>query len=505
MKIKVEARSEVHELIVNPGHRLLSSLQEADIPVNAACGGNGSCTKCRVKIKEGFVGISTADRKAFSEEELQNGWRLSCQATPRTHISCLVPDVENLNAKARIVLHKDILETPELFLTCDLGSTGVVVSIGNKKGEALVEAHLLNKQVRYGADVMTRLKVAQDRGVELLHEKLVETLELCLKEIETVVPALYSKVMNKGGGPSIKSGGPKLYCSGNSALVSFLHNWNISELAVYPFQPLHKEAFESYSQKLGLTLHSLPLLGGFVGADTFAGLYYLKSLNPEEPWMLVDIGTNTEIVINNGKGEWYFSSAPAGPAFEGGNIVQGMRAEAGAISHAHFLNNTWDIETIGNDKPRGICGSGLIDILFEGVKAGLIQKDGYLPTSKLALNEEIYLIADDIREFQLAKSATRTACDLLIQRAGVTPKTLYLAGTFAQHLNPTSIQGIGLLPTDVPLKAIGNASLLGTLLYAASSEEEQQDFNLEVSKRLKGVELALQNDFQDAFVKNLNF
>jgi len=495
MKIKVEARSETHELIVNSGHRLLSTLQNADIPVNAACGGAGSCTKCRVKIKEGFVGITTADRKAFSEIELNAGWRLSCQATPRTNISCLVPDVENLRAKPRIVVHKSVVETEKLFFACDLGSTGVVVAISNQKGEALVEAHLLNKQVRYGADVMTRLKVAQDRGVELLHEKVIETLDLCLKELQLSQAALFETAKKS----------KKLYCSGNSALVSFLHNWNISELAVFPFQPLHREAFESHSDKLDLTLYSLPLLGGFVGADTFAGLYYLASLKPEEPWMLVDIGTNTEIVINNGKGELYFSSAPAGPAFEGGNIVQGMRAESGAISHAQFKNNAWELETIGNDKARGICGSGLIDILFEGVKAGLIQQDGYLPTPKLELNEEIYLIADDIREFQLAKSATRTACDLLIERAGVTPKTLYLAGTFAQHLNADSIRGIGLLPTEIHMKAIGNSSLLGTQLYAAASEDEQKHFNNELSKGLKPIELALQNDFQEAFVKNLNF
>jgi len=494
MKIKVESRAETFELNVNPGHKLLHHLQEADIPVNAACGGNGSCTKCRVKIKEGFVGITKADQKAFSEAELATGWRLSCQATPRTNISCLVPDVENLNAKPRVIFQTQNPQSKNPTLACDLGSTGIVVAIGDESGHSLIEAHLLNKQVRFGADVMTRLKVAQERGVGVLNEKLIESLQLCLNELQKAAPELFEKAKAKG-----------LFCSGNSAIVSFLHNWNIAELAVYPFQPLHKEYFESQNSKLGLTLKTLPLLGGFVGADTYAGLYYLQTLKPEEPWMLVDIGTNTEIVLNNGKNDWFFSSAPAGPAFEGGNIVQGMRAESGAISHAEFKNGQWQIETIGNDKARGICGSGLMDILYESVKAELIGKDGYLPGNKLSVSEDIYLIADDIREFQLAKSATRTACDLLMKRAGSKPKTIYLAGTFAAHLREDSVKGIGLLDKDIPLVTIGNSSLGGTLLYAAASEKDRIQFNESMQSKLKAVELAMQNDFQDAFVQNLNF
>ncbi|MEI7440887.1 MAG: ASKHA domain-containing protein [bacterium] len=494
MKIKVESRSENFELQVNVGHKLLHFLQDAGIPVNAACGGAGSCTKCRVKIKEGFVAITAADRKAFSESELAAGWRLSCQAHPRTNLNCLVPDVENLNAKPRVIVSKEQSPCSNPVLVCDLGSTGVVVALANESGRILVETHLLNKQVRFGADVMTRLKVAQDRGVSLLHEKILESLEPCLKEIEKASPELFAKAKQKG-----------LFCSGNSAILSFLHNWDISSLAVFPFQPLHKESFETFSEKLKINLKSLPLLGGFVGADTFAGLYYIETLKAQEPWMLVDIGTNTEIVLANGKGDFYFSSAPAGPAFEGGNIVQGMRAEAGAISHAFYRNSKWDLETIGQDKARGICGSGLMDILFEAVNGELLQKDGYLPDGKLMLNEEIYLVADDVREFQLAKSATRTACDLLIDRAGVRPQKIFLAGTFAEHLREESVRGIGLLPEQIPFETIGNSSLKGTLLFAIASSQEQKRYSAELLKKLKPLELALQDDFQDAFVRNLNF
>ncbi|MEO5668602.1 MAG: ASKHA domain-containing protein [Bdellovibrionota bacterium] len=494
MKIKVDCRGESLLIDVPAGFRLLEGLSANEIPVNAACGGNGSCQKCRVQVKDGFVGVTASDRKAFSASEIGEGWRLSCQAIVRTNMSCLVPDVESLRAVPRLVKHATLAEgavSPRLV--CDLGSTGVVVAIGDEKGRSLVEAHLLNQQVRFGADVMSRLKAVQDKGILPLHDSLVKTLGVCLNALSTEAPDLFAKAFPHG-----------LFCSGNSALVSFLHSWDTQTLAVSPFQPLSTEASTTQSAALGLDLHSLPLLGGFVGADTFAGLLALKDLSPEEPWMLVDVGTNTEIVVAAGDRLW-FSSAPAGPAFEGGNIALGMRAEPGAIAHAYYIDGEWRLETIGSDKAKGICGSGIVDAIFEGVKAGLLSADGFLPGGRLSIGETVYLLADDVREFQLAKSATRTACDLLVKRAGVVPKTLYLAGTFADHLRADAARGTGLLPPDATLVTLGNASLRGTLLWAAASASLRESWTREIKTRATPVELALQDDFQDAFIKNLNF
>jgi len=496
VKIKVDCRGEQLQIEVPSGFRLLEGLTANEISVNAACGGNGSCQKCRVRVKEGFVGVTAADRKAFNAAEIAEGWRLSCQAVVRTNMACLVPDVESLRAVPRLVRHARLAEGAESpILVCDLGSTGVVVAIGDEKARPLLEAHLLNRQVRFGADVMSRLKAVQDKGMAPLHEAIVKTLAPCLKALELEAPELYGRA-RRGG----------LFCSGNSALVSFLHAWNTDTLAVSPFQPVSRDAASTVSEALGLTLHSLPLLGGFVGADTFAGVLALmeRSPAPPSPWMLVDVGTNTEIVLST-EDELWFSSAPAGPAFEGGNIALGMRAEAGAIAHARYAGGAWNFETIGNDKPRGICGSGLVDAIFESVEAGLISRDGFVPGGRLELGDAVYLLADDIREFQLAKSATRTACDLLMERAGVRPQTLYLAGAFADHLREDAARGTGLLPPDIKTLAIGNASLQGTLLWAAASSEEREEWTRDIEARRKPVELALQDDFQDAFIRNLNF
>lgn len=495
MRIEVRSRGETTELQVPPGAKLLSYLQEAAIPVNAACGGNGSCHKCRVKVEQGFLGITSTDRKAFRESELTQGWRLSCQAQPKTAVSVFLPSAESVKSKPRVIAHDAALErhrNSELVLVCDLGSTGVVVAIAAHKGPVLMEAHLLNRQVRFGADVMTRLHAAQNQGVGVLQKAIDETLLLCCKAIEEKEPDLFKKASAQG-----------MVCSGNSAMTSFLHGWDISSLAVSPFQPVSRDASESEHHSLRCI--SLPLLAGFVGGDTVAGILAVEARGAEEPWMLVDVGTNTEIVINNGRGELWLSSAPAGPAFEGGNIAQGMRAETGAISQAQYVDGKWKLETIGGDVPKGVCGSGLIDAIYESVKASLILRDGYLPGGRLDLTPEISLLADDIREFQLAKSATRTAAELLMNRADIVPKKIFLAGTFAQHLKMDSVHGVGLLPPDIPAEAIGNASLEGAVIFASMTPQERQEIMNRLELLRRPVELALQDDFQDRFVKNLGF
>lgn len=497
MKIRAENSDGITEIPLSSGLTLLEHLREAGVFVNAACGGKGSCQKCRVQLKEGFLAATSLDKKIFSSEELQSGWRLSCQSRPKTNCVVRVPETESFKSKARVIttsFEPDLIAS----LVCDLGSTGVVLAAQSASNSIAIESHLLNRQVKFGSDVMTRLNVAQHQSVEPLQKSLFETIHLLAKGLST--EATFS-VQNK-----------IIYCSGNSAMVSFLQGWDISQLAVSPYQPfsIHSEEVNSkflndFSMLSNVKLKTLPLFGGFVGADTFAGVTYVeKKLKPTRPWMLVDIGTNTEIVLCDANGTLWFCSAPAGPAFEGGNISQGMRAEPGAISKAKF-SSKWNFETIGDDKPKGICGSGLIDVLAEAAEHRLMDSDGYLPEGKLQLNQSISLLADDIREFQLAKSATRSACELLINHSQTRPEVIYLAGTFAQHLNLESVSRVGLLPKGISVEQIGNSSLMGTLIWSRLSDAEQAALETEMQSRSKQIELALQDEFQQIFVKNLNF
>ncbi len=496
MKIEVSSRGEEKRLEVNPGLKLLDFLQEAEISVNAACGGKGTCHKCRVQIQEGFAAVTATDRKAFQESELQKGWRLSCQCVPRTNLKVQVPEVESFKAKARLKCFESIKAQSPHRLICDLGSTGIVLALINAKGELMAESHLLNRQVRFGADVMTRLQAAQERGVGILQNSIMESLDLALLPLEEKYPDLLREAKNKPA-----------YCSGNSAMTSFLHGWDITHLAVSPFQPAKLDV-ESTTFN-GWTYTSLPLLAGFVGADTVAGILDIeKNRVPQDAstsWMLVDIGTNTEIVFKTKSGHYWFTSAPAGPAFEGGNISQGMRAEPGALAHAWYESGQWRFESIGQDVLKGLCGSGLIDVLFESVKSGLITRDGYVPGGRLILNESLSLLADDIREFQLAKGATCAAAETLMLKAKARPDVIYLAGTFAENIRLDALAGVGLLPSGVPLKQIGNASLRGSILYSQMSDEQQKLWVKNLRAHSEQVELALEDEFQDVFVKALNF
>lgn len=490
MKVTIESEESKSEVKCLAGPTLLQLLQDSDFQVDSVCGGGGTCLKCRVQVK-GFCPTSSIDKKAFTETEIREGWRLSCQCRPRTNISVHIPKVENYRKKPRVTQRNITLKNPKLI--CDLGSTGVVVALGDDFETIACEAHLLNKQVRYGGDVMTRLHNATKFGVKSLQNAQLKTIELCLKELETLRPEDFSKAAKH-----------PVICAGNSAMTSLLHAWDIQNLAVSPYQPEQTDTCSTIVSN-SIFLQTPPLLGGFVGADTTAAILYLESLKTQTPWMMTDIGTNTEIVLKDDSGTYWFASAPAGPAFEGGNITKGMRAEPGAVSEAKYESDKWQLKTIGNDVPKGICGSGLIEIIDQAVQHNLIHKDGLVPGGQLTVSDRIFLMADDVREFQLAKSATRTAIDVLIKRAGVTPRKIYFAGTFASHLNQTSVKRLGLLPPDIPVENIGNGSLKGAFVYASLSGSERKSFADKLNTQKRQIELALEDDFQAAFVNNLGF
>lgn len=490
MKLTVVTQEDKQELVVPIGGTVLEYLQNVEIPVHSACGGKGSCQKCRVKISGGFAATSESDKKAFIPQELEQGWRLSCQLRPRTSLEILVPSTESVRRAPRTVILRKPKANEKLVLACDLGSTGVVLALGTPDGESLIEVHLLNQQVIHGYDVMTRLQVAQEKGPQVLTDLIWKTLDLCWKQLKPHLLDSYQL-------PS------EIYFSGNSAMVTFLHSWNTESLAVVPFQPEKKESTTTARQ--GLQWTSLPLFGGFVGADTCAGVVAIEKNYAAKTWLLVDVGTNTELVLKDHDGVYWFCSAPAGPAFEGGNITHGMRAEPGAITEATRKNGQWKFETVGKDRAKGICGSGLIEVIAESVAEGIIHQDGFVPERNVLLTETIFLSAEDVREFQLAKSATFTGIEILLERANIKPEKIFLAGQFAQYLNVEKAVAVGLLPQGYEYEKIGNSSLQGSLIYAGMKHEEKEALFSKMNNQGRQIELALQDDFQDRFVRNLNF
>lgn len=479
------------EFLAQPGLTLLEYLQNAEVPIKSSCLGKGLCRQCRVKVVSGFALVTNQDRKSFSEEQLKDGWRLSCGIRPKVNCEVFYP--QSYSFKESFHFLREPIS--DFQLICDYGTTGVEIGAIDENG-IFASVTELNKQVLHGADIMTRLEFAQRNGVS-------ELLEIGQKQIKKLSTLILEKIAEKTK-YSLKN--KTMRIAGNSAVISFITNLDIEKLAVSPYQPV---TFET--QKRDWTeweIETLPLMSSFIGGDLFAGLYYLWKTQRqtfEKSFLLMDVGTNSEILLWDKEKLW-ISSTPAGPAFEGSNISIGMRAENGAITEPTYDSalKKWNYKVIGGDLPKGICGSALIQFMSEAVKAGIIQPDGeVLSSEQLQFSSKLQLTQDDVREFQLAKSAIRTGLELLLETSKSDCSKLFLAGTFGEHIPLLSAKNIGLLPPELEVETLGNSSLKGTDVWVRSNPSEQQDFRKWLDEKKYPFELSLSDQFQELFVKNM--
>jgi uncharacterized 2Fe-2S/4Fe-4S cluster protein (DUF4445 family) len=317
-------------------------------------------------------------------------------------------------------------------------------------------------------------------------------------------------------------------------MLHFLLGLNTSGFGTAPYTGALSEEMQILASPLGLKvsrlakLNILPQLGGFVGADTTACLLTL-SPGENDKFLMIDIGTNGEIVVAY-RGKMWAASAAAGPAFEGGAVSCGMRAGYGAIDKVFWGEGKLEFRVIGEGLPRGICGSGIIDLVAVLYKNNCLDGNGNF-TEQAALQlelrtgqhgSEIILVRgeetltgtplifnqEDIRQVQLARSAIRTAIDILLKKAGIDVQKLdniYLAGAFGNYLDPASLLKIGLIPpVDASkIRNIGNAAAEGAILALLSDDKNKEAAN--IKSRVQFVELAQQEEFQALYLKNINF
>lgn len=472
------------------GPTLLEILQASSVPIKSSCMGKGVCRQCRVQVTKGIAPVQPSDRKSFSEDHLAAGWRLSCALRPRSNLEVRFPQA--------FVFQKQIqkLRAPvgPWWCACDLGTTGFELAAVDEQGVwASVKA--LNQQVLMGADVMTRLEFAQRRGVIPLYDKFQKQL----LELRNMLLQASEGVADSGD----------VWVAGNSAMAAFVLQQPIETLAVSPYQPVDVDPHAC--EVAGVQVHTLPLLHSFVGGDLWAGLFELhrRGLLLGGAWVLMDVGTNSEILAWDGE-KLIVSSTPAGPAFEGSSISIGMRAEAGAITHpvprasASDAGGFWDFQVVGNDVPKGICGSALVGFINKAVDHGWISPDGeVLSAQHMQLTARLAVSQDDVREFQLAKSAIQTGLQLVTESMSLQPTVLYLAGAFGEHLPLDDSRSLGLLPSW-RVETLGNSSLSGTILWGAASERERSEFTKWVRTHQHPLELALSDEFQSAFVQNMS-
>jgi uncharacterized 2Fe-2S/4Fe-4S cluster protein (DUF4445 family) len=471
--------------------------------VEFPCGGRQRCKGCRVRVVEGSIPITPEQEALLSREELDAGWRLSCTGRADSDLTLELGQWE-----AAILADNSVFDfTPRegLGVAVDLGTTTIVAQLLDlSNAHVLAVRSALNHQARHGADVMSRVSygVTPEGALRLstlaraqigrLIEELTEAAHATGKRIERVVVV------------------------GNTVMHHLFCGIDITPLSHYPFDPVRDglEKFQAGDLRWDIpgnpVVRFLPCLGGFVGSDILAGILATRLHESDALLGLVDLGTNGEIVIGN-RERILCASTAAGPAFEGARISMGMRAATGAISKATIEDDRLACHVLGDVAPRGICGSGLVDVVAGCLDLGWIEPSGRLrdgSNGALTLAEPVAITQTDVRELQLAKGAIAAGIRLLLARWGAETKDLtrlYLAGAFGNYINRTSARRIGLLnfPLDM-VKPAGNTALLGAKL--ALFNENDEDFAYSsLRPKVQHISLNTEPSFQDVFVEEMAF
>ncbi|BDG61029.1 ASKHA domain-containing protein [Caldinitratiruptor microaerophilus] len=525
---------------VPAGTPLHIALNEHGFHVETPCGARGTCRKCRVRLGGDVPPPSAADREHLSPAELELGFRLSCQ-----HRAAGVLEVAILPGGAadprkaglgRLSGHVPVEPWAPLHLAprgarpvglaVDLGTTTIVAALLDlETGEELGAATLPNPQSVYGADLMSRLTHAMAGPDE---RRALQALAV------RAVAYLSRRLLRRAGLPPEAAVAAAVV--GNTAMHHLFLGLPVEGLAVAPYRPVVRGGLDTPAAALGdlgihpqAPVHTLPVVAGFVGADAVACALAAGLDRTGETVLVVDIGTNGEAVLAH-RGELWAASAPAGPAFEGGELSMGMRAGPGAVESVEWDGAGLRVGVAGGDRAvaRGVCGSGLLDAAQVLLATGALDPDGRLHARgplagriregaweglAFVLAEPpgeptVVLTQRDLRQLQLAKGAVRSGVEVLLRSAGVTPAELdavLLAGGFGNYLRREAALATGLLPQVPPERVVpaGNLAAQGAKLALLSREARRRAAVL--AQRIRHVDLATHPDFEAVFMAALAF
>ena len=482
------------DIVMQPGESIAQALLRKDYKVPMACGGNGTCGKCKVEIDGAWVNSCKLYPKP--EEDIiisAFGW-----GEGREELTQIV-GVEKINiTEGRAREAKG--QTRKTFLAVDIGTTTIAAALVEKEtGAVLATAGCGNSQRIFGQDVLSRIKAS----VAGTGEKL-KTL------IRQDILNLSEEIQKKQKDIVIEH----IYIAGNTTMEHLYMGDSCEELGKAPFTPVSLAERKDSLSNIPVTL--LPGISAFVGADIAAGMLACGMDEEERPSLLLDLGTNGEMVLAL-EDKMIATSAPAGPALEGGNISCGVASVTGAISKVRVIGERTIIGTIGNTPATGICGTGVLELVAGLYENHIIDASGQMkekyreegfPLARMKDGKQITFTQQDIREVQLAKAAIHSGIELLLEHAGISMgeiKKVYLAGGFGVYLDVHIAAGIGLLPAELEkcTKAVGNTSLQGCIAYGSS--EENRSRTEEMIKKCESINLAEQADFEERYVANMNF
>jgi uncharacterized 2Fe-2S/4Fe-4S cluster protein (DUF4445 family) len=473
-------------------------LQEVLFPHGAEfpCAGKAKCKGCRVRVIAGEIPPHPVDLQCLSKKDIAAGWRLGCRAVAHGYL------VLEMGRWSSPILADDTVvqvePKPGYGIAIDLGTTTLVAQVVDRKdGRVLGVRSALNPQAKLGADLMTRLDHAHRSG------GAAELRDAVRGELGRMVGELVHEVKQP---PAL------IVIAGNTAMHHLFGGLDPAPLCAPPFHPVDDGLQEFRAADLGWTaageavVRFLPCLGGFVGSDLTAGILATRLHEHPGCAVLVDLGTNGEIVAG-GKGGLVCASTAAGPAFEGAGISIGMRAATGAIGSVRRIDGRIEVEVLGGGAARGICGSGLVDAVASCLELGWVRFTGRLEAGRtsLPLVDALALAPGDIRHLQLAKGAVAAGIHVLLKRLGKSVADVdrvFLAGAFGNYVNRASAQRIGLLPFAPELvHPSGNTSLLGARLALSHDDHHYRAIRAITSH----VELKREPGFDDIFVDNMLF
>jgi uncharacterized 2Fe-2S/4Fe-4S cluster protein (DUF4445 family) len=523
-----------------PGSSLFECAEALGIKVPTSCRKQGKCKECLVEISAGMDRLTP---KSPEELHLKENFRLSCRcriAAGSGLVRChtmrrgemrierhalqlpaqgqpLRLDPAVTREGGRVLLDGveiDRTDGPLHGLAMDLGTTTVVLRLLNlETGEVVADAAFENPQRFGGSDIMARIQYDTEDGTRLLQRTLAGYLTHAVEEFPVDPLSIYEVVV-----------------AANSTMRDLFFRLNVYSIGQNPYRSITElemaqglrttTSVNDSARRLGLPLHpkarvhGLPIISGHVGADAAACMLAVDLAHEERLVAVMDIGTNTELILGN-RHKILAASCPAGPAFEGGKISCGMPGLPGAIEKIEIAaDGSMRAQVIGGGRAEGVCGSGLVDLMSELLRTqrmnslGRFEESGQRMTLEVPSEEPISFGESDVNELAQAKGANVAGLHVIFHNYGIPFEEVdvfYLAGGFGRHLNVESAKRIGLIPNidSGKIVQIGNASIEGACLALLSRAKREELENL--VKRVTHCRLETHPDFFDFFVEGCQF
>ncbi|WP_299983919.1 ASKHA domain-containing protein [Desulfobacula sp.] len=499
-----------------PGRSLMESLMDQSIFLRSDCGGKGVCKKCRIKVvaENGDLELKKA-----------------CTLTILKDIAIEIPESSMLSSH---IISKAPISLPAVFkdrfknvndkkcygIATDLGTTTIAIYLCNiTRGRVLSSLAVKNPQALYGDDVMSRIGAIgqEEKNLGHLQRLVVRAIEWGIKEL-LISLDLEEEMISQ------------MVTVGNPTMIHILAGVDPKSIGVFPYQPVFKKSRNIRSKDLGFkikdfSIQLLPQVSGFIGGDILSAAIAVDLENQPEGTLLVDLGTNGELMLK-GENGFFATSCATGPAFEGASLSCGMQAIPGAINKVKIKNledlPEYSIINPSNSsglKPSGICGTGVISAVAQFYRKNIITSDGafkkespekkqfvLVPENSSVDGSAVFITQKDIRSVQLGKAALITGIEFLLKEAGLEKaEKIIIAGAFGSFLDKADMITLGMIPAmDLGrVDVAGNSAGAGAIMVLCDNVFLEK--TIQIASKVMVVDLACNQDFQDVFIQKLNF